>query len=790
MAGATRLKQIRDETIIQGRATLTLFERLPGGSRPHPRLQMAFTDIVDPAAPELPQFESWSDADEFRAWLKTALADPAMSAELDQPPAESPRYWQNVLRAERITALLEHAAAGIEARGDWSKAQRNAALYALHELGTLAYAGDIRYDDEDTGTYHSYLQDQPFVHVLERLLASLPREGSEAFALLPSEQQYAVRRQAEQLINHLDFLMRHKYAYHGILETDIERTLGGFLIDRRTRQIASEDPATRDTLAPRHQLLRIEPGSDHTHAGAYVIRTNEALLLGDGTPVEVDEDQLRITTLPPERLTFARAPGHPRLREGVRFDWDGNGWISREPIPWVVWAGHCDIKAVQEQMGLAMLDQPSVFEYRSDTGAIVELNRDLLLELLTAMIEFGSVYERIDGTGQVRLGIHHFGGARNDSLPDRLQFDGVRPGAHFRWPLTHEREAMEVTKISEDGEELDLETSFAACHADLDAVDFAPNPRYLGTVDGDYNLIDATGMVVTAAVRISRFDSQGQLVQETQSIAIDLRPEAKGRTLLGTELYDAAARELYRVYLDHDQPAVVSELWTWDPDTGKEIHLPDYDLVVPLASPLSTTLSREMRIDDPAAFQALIELALRRGQNICADTHWEAPVWNGVVTHIQAKRMAVNPDARIERWRVTFEARYGKATLEYMVRRRADGTPEDYCPIMIDDQSTPDFLWQDLPDIGSKGIEGGDWVINQKMREREVVRVRWDPSAEGGWYVHDDHIKNSFELLYVALAGYRYTIVHQNKRYVFETRAAWTAARAELDLLRAALRFE
>lgn len=790
MKAAIRLKDIRAEPIVHGRATVSLFEVAPEGQRPHPRLRMVFTEIVDPSPPPLPEPQNWPDAAAFRAWLAAALADGRMVAGLDSPPPESPRYWQNALRSGRITALLEHSRAAIEALDAWPPAERDAAKYGLAELGALAYAGDIQFDDEHTGTYHSFLADQPFVHVFELLRASLPKDETPAFALLPAEQQYAIRRQHTQITNHLDFLMRHKYALQGIDENDIERSLGGFLIDRKTRQVASERPDTHGSLKPRHELLRIDPASEHEHAGAWLMRTPGGLALRDGTPVEVDDGQLRSAPMQPAQLTFERAPKHPQLREGVRFDWDNDGWVDQQPLDWITWAGHCDIEAVLEQIGLTMLGQPSVHEYRSDTGQVSELSRDLLLELLAGVIELGSVYERMDGTGTIQLGIRQFGGARNDSLPDRLQFTGLGPDQHFRWPISKEREALQVTKIQHLGVPIELDVAFARCFADDAAVDFSPNPRYLGKVDGDYNLIDATNMVLSASVRVSSFDPNGQLVHEDQALTIDLRPETTGRTFLGTHLHDAAARELYRVFLDRDKPAIVAELWRWNQSTGNEAHVSESDIMLPLSSPLSTTLSREMRLDDPVSFQALIDLALRRGQNICADTDFEAPVWNGVVTRMHVERLAVNEAARVERWRVHFQARFGMATLAFMVRRASDGTPEAYCPVESPAEPSPDFLWQDLPDIGSKGTEAEAWVVNKTMLAREIVHIRWEPQEQGGWYVEDDHVKNAFELLYAALAGYRHTIVHQNKRYVFEDEATWIAAREQLDALREKLSFE
>lgn len=789
VVGAVRLKQVRDRTIVRGRAELSLFERAPDGQRPHPRLRMDFAKVSDPQPPKLPAIQTWANVQSFRRWLLAALDAPNLQAGLGNPPEHSPHYWSNAIVAGRITALLDHARAGIEAHPSWTAAEREAAHYAIAESGALAYAGTIQFDDEDSGTYHSYKYDQPFVHVFEQLLLSLPTAGSEAFALLPEQQQQAVQRQREQLRNHLNHLMRHKYAFLGITETDIERTLGGFLIDRDTRRIASETPASADALRPEHELLRIDPAAAHEHAGAWLMRTAEGLALYDGTLVELGDAALRRTPVASEQLSFARAPNHPLLRAGVRFDWNSDGWVDDQPIDWITWAGHCDVKAVLEAIGLALVDQDPVFEYRSDTGAQTELSRDLLLELLTGVVEFGSVYTRLDGSGRFVRGIHRFGGARNDSLPDRIQFRGLGVGRHFRWPITRKRDALRLLRIEQNGQALGLDTAFARCIPDRGAVDFHPNPRYLETVDGDYNLIDASGMVLTASVRVWSFDDRGQLVHRDRELELDLRPEAQGQSFLGTHVEDPSARELYRVHLDRAQPAVVAELWRWEPSIG-EVHVPERDLVVPLVSPISATVSREMRRDDPEVFQALIELALHRGENICADTDMTAPVWNGVVTRMEVERTAVNPQARVERWRVHFTARYGQSELDYMVRRAADGRPQDYCPANTDDGvPPPDFLWQDLPDIASKGVEQGAWVVNATMQERGIVTVRRAPHEQGGWYVEDDHIKNAFELLFAALAGYRWTIVHQNKRYGFTDEAAWTAARRRLDALRSKLSF-
>ena len=130
--------------------------------------------------------------------------------------------------------------------------------------------------------------------------------------------------------------------------------------------------------------------------------------------------------------------------------------------------------------------------------------------------------------------------------------------------------------------------------------------------------------------------------------------------------------------------------------------------------------------------------------------------------------------------------------MSYLLRRDAKGEPIAFCPAASDrDQDDwPDFLWHDVPDVGSKAFSQGAWVVNATMLDRGIVTVSPDASVGGEAYVHDDHIKNVFELLYCGLGGIRHTVVHDNKRYAFTDRAAWEAAVAELEALRKAVRFQ
>ncbi|MEM9487515.1 MAG: hypothetical protein AAGC55_00155 [Myxococcota bacterium] len=807
-----RIKQIRHRPLIPGgRAQLTMFE-VSEGPRPHPRMRLTMPPASDPSPPgilfepEHPPGDVAALRRLIRAALdqhKTVLSGDEVSA--DRAPKGSASYWRHSIRVQRIATFFAQVRAQLKRwldAGQLTREQRKPALRAVREIEDQTYSTRIDFDDGDTGTYHSYGKDEPFVHYLEALLASLPAQGDEAFAVLSGHAQHAVRRQRDQLYKHLDHLMRHKYAYEVIVETDIERTLGGLLIDRDSRRIASEVP-DNSSLVPRFELLRIDPGADHPHAGAWVYRDGVGgIHLQDGTAVQVARDLLRSIKRMPEQLTFLRAPGDPRLRRGIRFDWDGNGWVRDGAIDWVSWAGHCDIKAIMEQLGIVLTDDHELTEYRSDTETSTTYDRELLIEMIASAMELGSIYNRADGTGTLKRGIHRFGGSRNDSRPDRLQFKGFGQGRHFRWPLTGKQDAFQVTAITwprdssdgrtepagqddDSGDDMvaaDMGTVYFRHLPDIDAVDFHPNPRYIKTVEGDYNLIDVSGARITAKILADEFDPQSGYPQQTErTTTIDLRPNLPHkRYFLGTHIDDVAERRLYQVYLDRANNQIVAELYQYEKndDRWQPRQLEDKTVTVPLVTPLTCTLSHEMKRDNPALYQSLLDVALRQAQNICADTDRKAPVWNGVVTSLDVGKVADNPDRRVERWLVSIKARFGEAELDYMLRRDEVGVPSEFCPVSSEQSRTewPDFLWQDFPDVGSKGREGGEWIINRAMVDREIVSSRVEPSAPGGFYVYDDHIKNLFEIIFTALAGYRYSIIHDNKRYGFDSKEDWDMA--------------
>ncbi|MBL4687695.1 MAG: hypothetical protein JKY37_24075, partial [Nannocystaceae bacterium] len=286
----------------------------------------------------------------------------------------------------------------------------------------------------------------------------------------------------------------------------------------------------------------------------------------------------------------------------------------------------------------------------------------------------------------------------------------------------------------------------------------------------------------------------GKKRRETvMQLSADARPE-DGRFFLGTEVSDAAERLIYEVYYEPANNRIVAEMVRWElsGDGYVPTKVPERNVLLPMLGPLKCTLSREMKRDQPGQFLALLDIALHEGKNICADTDKQAEVWNGVVTALDVHKVSENREARTERWRVGVSARFGDATLDYLLRRNTAGRAVAFCPATDDTDAAPwpDFLWYDVPDVGTKVYDDGEWLVNEAMWERGVVDVRPDDSVPSGFYVYDDHIKHVFELIYCGLAGYRHTLVHGNKRYGFKDQAQWQRAVDQLAQLRAVVRFE
>ncbi|MFO0636615.1 MAG: hypothetical protein U0168_27605 [Nannocystaceae bacterium] len=683
-SGATRIKDVREQALtVSGRTSLRLF--VGEGDRGHPRFVATMPPAQDPDEPALAFAPRPVPADvaaltKALAAAQRELAGALSGKGLRGAPAGGEQYFRNSIVAQRRLKFFANVRTALEkwiAAGKFPKRQRNAALAVVREAEDLSFCGVTAFDDQDTQTYHAYGHDEAFVHYLEQMLAALPTDGTEAMAALQPAAQESVRRQRVQASAHLDAIMRSKYVFEPSLdEQDVEHSVGGMLIDRETRMIVSVVPDS-DALAPSYELLRIDPASDHAKAGEWVYRDGDALKLQDGTKVRVPEAQLRHAERDAAALTFLRAPEDKRLRRGIPFDWDEDGLAGSEPIEWVSWAGHCDVKAVMECLGLALLDQPELTEYRSDTGETQSFDRRLLLEMIASVIELGSDYRSLDGTDEGQIGESFFGGARNDSRADQLAFATARGGRPVAWPPGGGSESFVVETIEVDGHVVrDLDAQFRRFIPDLDTLDFAPNPRWLRTRDDDLNEIDVTGAIVGLSITTHELRADGSIDRKRKRVALDLRKGAKGPEdgmfPLGTVLEDAESRRIVRVYYDPDGPAIVHRAeWLEPTARGHRRQRSSDERRIALSPKRSVTLAREGRYDDPALFQTLLTIALRKGQPICTDTDALAPVWNGMITKLAVERVGTPRDPRRTLARADRCAlRRGPARLPRAPRRR------------------------------------------------------------------------------------------------------------------------
>jgi hypothetical protein len=800
--GGTRIKAIRTQPLrVGGRTELVLF--VGEGDREHPRLVATMPDVEDPRPPAFAfaPDEVPVDLDALAAAISAALREHARvlsAADVAVPPdrREGSQWFRNNLRGQRHGAFfaeVRKTVAGWFRRGKLAARLRVGADRVIRTLEDRAFVGRTSFDDVDTGTYHSYGNDQPFVHYLEDLLAALPVDGTEAMAVLQPAAQEAVRRQRRQAQAHLDALMRSKYAFSGVVdERDVERTTGGLLVDRRTRQRVTP-AADSDPAAPQYELWRIDPAATHPQAGAWIWRDADGVLhTEDGRVVEVDDAAIRRAPIANDNLTFVRAPGDPRLRPGIALDWNDDGVVDAAPLQWVSWAGHCDVKAVMEAIGLALADAPTVTEFRSDTGKTHVLDRSRLLEMAASIIELGSEYESIDGSETGEAGTSELGGARNDARPDRLVFAPSGSTRRIAYPDADSAATLEIVELRfDDGPKVDLDAVFSRWVADVRAVELRENPHWVRTTDDDVEL-DARGAQIVARATFAELDRRGRVRTKTKKIAIDLRSGARGpdrgRFPLGA--YATDERRITRVFYDPRGPALVRrDEWAEPKGRGWTIRVSQDERRTKLTR-RRIGVVREVPREDPSMYRALVDAALRRGQPICADTDAQAPVWNGVVTQLDVTLEKTNEAARTELWAIAIEARFGKATLRYLVERGPNGAPVRWCAVPPRaTEMWPDFIWSELPDVASKANIDGRWMVNRTMVERGMVEVEPDRSVEGGFYVHDEHVKHVYELVFCALSGHRFTVVHDGKRYGFRDRAAWQNARKRLLALARELSF-
>lgn len=787
---------------VGGRCVLRLFADVEG--RSHPRLRLKPLAIKDPL-PRKPLFSPTtlaSTAAEFRRQVSAALASNRPLLDGDDLSAPDPRpgrhYRRNSVSTQRKNLFFREVRSQLkrcERAGSLETGELATASSAIKELEDQAYSGEMLFDDDNIGTNYDYKDDHPFVHYLEQLLSTLPRPGTEAHAILRTEARASVDRHRIQAQNHLDYLVRFKYAHDGVRESDIERSAGVMLIDRNTRRVVSHTAWDAESNGlPSYYLLRISRSAAE-HAGAWIYEDGETYRLQDGSAVKVDPGDLRKTPVAANQLALRRAPGDQRLRAGIHLDWDRNGYITDDPLPWVEWAGHCDVQAVMEQTGLTFSDAAEVQEYRSDIDRVVVHSRTALREMVASVVHHGSAYHRTDSGERVNLVHRKQAGFRSWGRSDVLEFEGADAGRKVSWPGEVRKGGFLIRGLQGEQGKLEPESAFLRHLADPAGLEILPNPRYLKSRLEIFNYIDPVGLELDVCIVVDTYDPRsGYYKRKEQSTVVDLRRRPQHRRcLLGTRLWKSARREIFHYYLDRSDESIVAELYRHLRREGRwqAVLVPEYTRRTRLKRPLSATLRREVMRDDPMSYYPLIKRALRHGEPINADTDMGQVVWNGLVTRLDAKKLRSSPKTGVEQWQVEVDARHGKATIDLLLRRGANGEVTQACPVQGPHgwRNCPDFFWQHYPDVGTLVQQDKALLVNLSMLGTGVISHTSGNNSDGD-QVFDDHIRQVHEVLYCAQAPYPWTILHDNRRYGYREKEAWMEARTRLARLRASVRFK
>ena len=171
--GATRIKDVRTRPlVVGGRAEVVLF--VGEGDRAHPRFVAKMPAAKDSKPPRIPFAPTPipSDAAALRVAIQRHLKTHArVLAAADLARRDAPdggeEHWRRSIRGQRYASMfaaIRKAVDGWLRRGVIPKRERDPALRAIRELADTAKLGVAKFDDVDSGTYHSFGNDAPFVN--------------------------------------------------------------------------------------------------------------------------------------------------------------------------------------------------------------------------------------------------------------------------------------------------------------------------------------------------------------------------------------------------------------------------------------------------------------------------------------------------------------------------------------------------------------------------------------------------------------------------------------------------
>lgn len=666
------------------------------------------------------------------------------------------RFKFNNIVGQRVKQFVDEGRAlALELYGR-DPAKLDKAYYAANTRAFDLLAREIQFDRFEVDGYASFGHDAAFIHAWEKRLDELSKVDT---ALLSPAQLTAHEAEKKQLQGELDSIFREKYVYNSssMLETNAESSIGLCLIDKSSRNRVSEKASTLNTIVPAYETITLNGRGvffDASSKKYYFDRTNQQV-------PEADVPNLQRRDVSARDCTFRRADtaGNEKLREGFRFDWDNDGYVSSQVISWVSWGGHCNDKANLEAKGLVLPnDTNGVHEYTSSSGSTAIYDRKLLNEKLMSFSEMTTL----------RNGESEFAAARDDDRPDRLSFGNITIPSYDR------PNEFTITEIVKDGKTYEPEKAFGQHLLAADGRSAEKNPLYLDTVEGDRVRLNLGSATVKADAKVQVFDaSSGYPTMSSQSIVIDFRNPSNQPQLIDSQMLNPATREMNEISLNVATKQLITQRVKWEPKTGggfekKNIGTPQTRTV----DPAQMVGVHETSLDDPNMYFEFIKQALLKGEGFTAETADGQGVWNGVTHRLKEKVVFRDDETKWAKVELEVDARYGSGSGSFLIKLNDDGTPKYFVP----ESFAFDFLWR----------------TNVHFDPQWEAQARGTPVERGvitavGGRVQAEAVTNMLEILHCAFNKRPYVINHEGVRYFFDTKEQWEAEKAKLEQMRSAI---
>lgn len=779
LKGTALTAEEKAKTIDNGVSTISFFKRDGVDQAPVPFLNADPAPVVDAqklakvieATPErLGQLRNNPAA--FAALLDETLQarQAYLKPNKDQVEGANTQYKFNAVVGLRIEQFINEGVALANELYRGNPAQLNQALYAVNTKGFDLYSREVRFDDFEVNGYASFGHDAAFIHAWELRLSELNKVNVE---LLTPAERTALEREKSQLQGELDGIFRSKYVYNSnaMYEVNAEVSVGLALIDKASRQRVSEVERTRTSTVPRFEILNVQHNGENK---AVYFDVGENKYYFDKSDVQVPAElvpQIQRRDVNGNNVTFRRAAAGEHLRKNFRFDWDGDGQVSKSVIDWVSWAGHCDVKATLENHGLVVPQgDAGVYEYDSRSGSTAHYTRDLLNEKLMSMGELSAamVNPRTGARSSVANEQDRFAGARDDDRPDRILL-----GGNTKLPWSDRPNEFKISKITTGGKTYTSDEIFRQHIVAADQKSAAPNPLYAGVAEGDRVQVKLANAKIEADARFMVYDlASGYTEMKSERVVLDFGNPAAQPVLVDTIMQDYETRTMYEVKIDPANKQWIAQQVQFVEKAGggferKEIGQPQKRAI----DANNMIAQRETSLDDPAQYMPFVKEALQTARNFTSETDDGAGVWNGRTKSLKQATVWRDDNTKWAKVSLDVDARFGGNRGSFLVKLKDDGKPDYFVPLTM----PFDFAWR--VDAAFAPVFGG--VVNETAFERGVV------SQDGGRFTAEA-VGNMMELLHCAFSDRRFVINHFGQRYYFANRADFDAAKAELDRLRAA----